>query len=572
MTPKRLAKVSAAIRIAGVNRRAKRFFTRPLVRTSAAILGYAASYTPSLLPRPWYFQGLIAGIGAMGGYQSAVVGSAVLNQIARLSGLKVNINPSLKMVGRIGASAIAIAGVVAVPLLSIKWQRRAAKLVNQKGPDVKWALGSAAAASAVFWLLLGQYRAIMAMINYLTRHFNQKYSWRLAARLSATAITLATILVILDQVILRGVVGVATTASAAVDLRTPPNVEQPQTPLHSGSPWSLEPWDTLGLQGKRFTCAGARAERIASVMGVSGMQPIRAYASLNGRSIEENVDAVLAELDRMSAWERKNFLVVTTTGRGNVNEWAASAFEYLTLGDCAIIAMQYSGLPSAVTMVSSKQVPVHASRLLFEAIEARIAKLPVEGRPKLFVNGESLGAFGSNGIFDSPADMMARCAGGLWTGCPNFTPILRQLLASRDPGSSSVEPVIDNGRHFRFAADPSASVPGGESWQEPRFLYLQNVTDPVVYWTPRLLWERPDWVDDAPTGSTMAAMRYFPFTTFWQISADMPVCRFVEAGYGHKYHARQTVPGWVRVLGLDENADYSKLIEVLEEEIPPVAP
>ena len=94
----------------------------------------------------------------------------------------------------------------------------------------------------------------------------------------------------------------------------------------------------------------------------------------------------------------------------------------------------------------------------------------------------------------------------------------------------------------------------------------------MVYWTPRLLWERPDWVDDAPAGSTMAAMRYFPFITFWQISADMPVCRFVEAGYGHKYHARQTVPGWVRVLGLDENADYSKLVEVLEEEIPPVAP
>ncbi len=508
----------------------------------------------------------------MGGYQSAVVGSAVLNQIARLSGLKVNINPSLKMVGRIGASAIAIAGVVAVPLLSIKWQRRTAKLVNQKGPDAKWALGSAGAASAVFWLLLGQYRAIMAMINYLTRHFNQKYSWRLAARLAATAITLATILVILDQVILRGVVGVAATASAAVDLRTPPNVEQPQTPLHSGSPWSLEPWDTLGLQGKRFTCAGASAERIASVMGTTAMQPVRAYASLNGRSIEENVDAVLAELDRMSAWGRKNFLVVTTTGRGNVNEWAASAFEYLTFGDCAIIAMQYSGLPSAVTMVSSKQIPVHASRLLFEAIEARIAKLPVEARPKLFVNGESLGAFGSNGIFDSPADMMARCAGGLWTGCPNFTPILRQLLALRDHDSSYVEPVVDNGRHFRFAADPSASVPGGESWLEPRFLYIQNVTDPVVYWTPRLLWERPDWVDDAPAGSTMAAMRYFPFITFWQISADMPVCRFVEAGYGHKYHARQTVPGWVRVLGLDENADYSKLVEVLEEEIPPVAP
>ncbi|GAA2179787.1 alpha/beta-hydrolase family protein [Brooklawnia cerclae] len=554
--------------------------TVPEVATGIA--GYAASYTPSLLPRPWYFQGLVAGIGAMSGYQLGLLATWLAETVAGRFG--VRIKPGVRRGGIAAGAAVAGLGMVAIPLRSIRWHRQTAAYVRHPGPDAFWAVASAGAASGVFWLFLAQWRLTLASINILSTHLHNRFARDLVARAVSTLVVLATILVLLDQVILRGVVGVATTASAQVDLRTPPNVFQPTTPLHSGSGESLEPWDSLGLQGKRFTCAGPTLARVAEVMAglpaasEEPLQPIRAYASMNGRTLPEVVDAVLAELDRTGAWERKAILVVTTTGRGNVNEWSTSAFEYLMRGDSAVAAMQYSGLPSAVTMISSKAVPVNASQMLFAAIEERVASLPESRRPKLYVAGESLGAFGSNGIFESPDDLFSRAAGGVWTGCPGFTPLQSAFTRRRSPDSTQVWPVVDDGRHVRFATtgdhlvtDP-CDVPFGP-WDEPRFVYLQNDTDPVVWWAPKLLWRKPEWMDEMRgTNTPMGRMTWVPVITFWQIAADMPVCRSIGAGYGHKYAAEQCVPAWAGVLGLDPATDWTPLLDALNTDVPPVAP
>ena len=544
----------------------------------AGLSGYAASYAPSLLPRPWYWQGIVAGLGAMFGYQSGLIASWAVSAVAEKLGVEVRLRPGLRTGGMAAGAAVLAVGAIAIPLHSIKWQRATAAHFGKPGPNAFWAVASAAASAGVWALLLGQWKLTAWAINRLSGHLHHRYALALLGRLLATFVVLTTIIVIFDQVILRGVIGVATTASAQVDLRTPPNVYQPISLLHSGSTASAEPWDSLGLQGKRFTCAGPDRARIEEVLGEPASAPIRAYASMNGRSVPEVVDAVLAELDRSDAWTRQAILVVTTTGRGNVNEWSTSAFEFLMRGDCATAAMQYSGLPSAITMISSKQQPVDASRRLFGAIEARIAKLPRHARPKLYVAGESLGAFGSNGIFDSPADLFARTAGGVWTGCPTFTPLHADFTARREPGSTMVRPVVDGGRHVRFAMNPEDLVtdPAGQpygQWAAPRYVYLQNETDPVVWWGTKLLWQRPEWLDEMRGRPTpMAAMTWWPFITFWQIAADMPVCRDVGPGFGHKYHAAQCVPAWAAVLGLDPRADWSAVQAALNTDVPPVAP
>lgn len=543
-----------------------------------AIGGFAASYSPSLLPRPWYWQGLVAGLGAMLGFHSGLVLSWTASAIAEKLGIEVDLKPGLRQGGMLAGAAVLGLGAIAIPLRSLRWQRQTADHVHRPGPDAFWAVASGAAASGVFWLLMAQWKATLWSINYLSGHLNSRIAWQLASRLLSSFVVGATGLLLLDQVIMRGVVGVATTASAQVDLRTPPNVYQPTTPLHSGSAASAESWDSLGLQGKRFTCAGPSKERIVEVLGEPARQPIRAYASMNGRSLDEVCAAVLAELDRTDAWSRRAILVVTTTGRGNVNEWSTSAFEFLMRGDCATAAMQYSGLPSAVTMLSSKQTPVDASELLFGTIEQRIAALPEGSRPRLYVAGESLGAFGSNGIFADPAEMMRRAAGGVWTGCPTFTPMHGLLTDQREPGTTVVRPVIDGGRHVRFAMSPDQLLthpdgsPLGE-WAEPRFVYLQNQTDPVVWWGTHLLWRRPVWLDEmAGTDTPMGRMHWWPFITFWQVAADMPVCRDVGPGFGHKYHSAQCVPAWAGVLGLDASADWTAVQEALNTDVPPVAP
>ncbi len=540
--------------------------------------GYAAAYSPSLLPRPWYWQGLVAGLGTMFGYQVGLLASWAIAVVAEKLDIEVSIKPGLRQGGMLAGATLLGLGAIAIPLRSVQWHRQTADYVKRPGPDAFWAVASAAAAMGVYGLLFAQWKGTVWSINYLSRHLHHRFALGLASRMVSTLVVLTTIIVVFDQVIMRGVIGVATTASAEVDKRTPPNVYQPKTPLHSGSSESFESWESLGLQGKRFTCAGPTRERIEEVLGEPAKQPIRSYASMHGRSVPEVVDAVLAEMDRTNAWQRKAILMVTTTGRGNVNEWSTSSFEFLMRGDCATAAMQYSGLPSAVTMLSSKQVPVHASQLLYGEIEQRLQAIPAERRPKLYVAGESLGAFGSNGIFDGPDDLLARAAGGVWTGCPTFTPLQTEFTRRRSPDSTVVVPVVDEGRHVRFASSPDQLVtdPSGlrySEWAAPRFVYLQNDTDPVVWWGTHLLWKRPEWLDEmAGTQTPMARMTWWPFITFWQIAADMPVCRDVGPGFGHKYHAAQCVPAWAAVLGLDPTADYQAVIDALNTDVPPVAP
>ena len=138
--------------------------------------------------------------------------------------------------------------------------------------------------------------------------------------------------------------------------------------------------------------------------------------------------------------------------------------------------------------------------------------------------------------------------------------------------------MVDEGRHVRFAMNPDELVidPSGlrfGEWVEPRFVYLQNDTDPVVWWGSHLLWRRPEWLDEmAGTNTPMGQMTWWPFITFWQIAADMPVCRSVGAGFGHKYHATQCVPAWAGVLGLDPKADWTHVVAALNTDVPPVAP
>lgn len=65
----------------------------------------------------------------------------------------------------------------------------------------------------------------------------------------------------------------------------------------------------------------------------------------------------------------------------------------------------------------------------------------------------------------------------------------------------------------------------------------------MVWWGTRLLYRRPEWLaEHRPATTPMGRMHWFPFVTFWQVCADMPVCRNVPEGFGHKYHASQITP------------------------------
>jgi uncharacterized membrane protein len=241
-------------------------------------------------------------------------------------------------------------------------------------------------------------------------------------------------------------------------------------------------------------------------------------------------------------------VVFTTTGSGWVDPAMIDSFEYLSDGDSAAVAIQYSYLPSWISYLVDQSKAREAGRTLFDVVYDRWSRLPQDQRPKLFVAGESLGSFGGETAFSGEADLRNRTAGTLFAGPPNFNTLFREFSDNRDTGSPEIEPVYKDGRTVRFASDPAAAIPpSGQPWDGSRVLYLMHPSDPIVWWSPHLILSEPDWIGEAPGTDVLEGMVWMPFVTFWQVSADLPFSTGVPGGHGHKYTTEQ-VDGWYAVL------------------------
>ena len=106
--------------------------------------------------------------------------------------------------------------------------------------------------------------------------------------------------------------------------------------------------------------------------------PVRAYVGLESApSEQERVDLAMRELERTGAFDRSWLMVASPTGTGYVNYAAASILEFLTRGDCASVAMQYSARPSPLSLDRVKEGRRH-TRMLCKAIAERCAQCPAE--------------------------------------------------------------------------------------------------------------------------------------------------------------------------------------------------
>ena len=55
-------------------------------------------------------------------------------------------------------------------------------------------------------------------------------------------------------------------------------------------------------------------------------------------------------------------------------------------------------------------------------------------------------------------------------------------------------------------------------WQGTRVLFLQHPSDPIVWWSPDLLFSKPDWLAEPAGTDRTSAMRWYPIVTFWQVA------------------------------------------------------
>lgn len=513
---------------------------------------FCLSLTPSLLPRDWLFAGLIGGLNAAIGYGLGVgIGKLVYRLLLRHRSWW----PPAPRVTRIIKAAIVVTAVVSALLVLVPaaaWQRQVSAAMGIQGPGTVGYLRTLLVAVLVSAAALATWRILIDAVRMLARLLIRR--WRLHSEVAffiGTAIVVALLITLVNGVLYRGFLIGASNVFQPQNSTTRAGVSQPLQLERSGSPTSFAPWDTLGYQGRNFVAGGPDATELTRVNGTPAREPIRVYVGLQTADTPEGRLAVLlSELERTDAFDRKLLVIVPTTGTGWINPVAARAIEMMYNGDTALIGMQYSYLPSWISFLSDRETSVQTGRMMIDAIHDRWSRLPKEHRPKLALYGESLGSLAGQGAFGWLPDIAAMdFSSVLWVGPPNESSLWSGLVQRRDPGTPEVEPRYDNGRTVRFSQAQSSEAiarVAAAPWTGTRVLFLQHASDPIVWWSPKLLFSRPDWLTEPPGADRTASMRWYPIVTFWQVSADMTNAAGVPGGHGHNY-GDSVLDGWVAV-------------------------
>src|SRR6266516_2037833 len=394
-----------------------------------ALIFACLSFTPSLLPRGGIVQGLVWGITAAIVYGLGVAAAWVWRAFADRDPRRPR-----RWAWR---TFIITGGVLLVVAFGLGqyWQYEIRKLMGITDYSIPLVVASPFVAALAFCLLLLIGRTLRGLYRWLAKLLN-RWIGRRAANAVGWILVVGLTYLVVSGLLLQGFVGVMNEAYSVRDTRTAEGVHQPTTSLRSGGPGSLVPWNSLGWQGRHFIDKGPSVSDIEKFTHRPAMEPIRDYYGLaSAASPESRAALAIDDLKRTGGFQRKNLLVVTTTGSGWVDPALVDTFEYLSGGDCATVAIQYSYLPSWISYLVDQSKALAAGRALFDSVYGVWATLHPDHRPRLFVAGESLGSFGGEAAFTGENDMANRTDGTLFAGPPNFNTLFREFSDHRGAGS-----------------------------------------------------------------------------------------------------------------------------------------
>jgi len=515
-------------------------------------LFFCLSLTPSLLPRDWLFQGLIGGLNAAIGYGIGVFLAKILHRFVLRRRPWWPPSKRARYVCKTVIVAVSATASVLMMIPSAAWQRQVSALMGMEGPNTLGYMRTLIIALLVGAVCVGSARVILDLIKTMARLLIRR--WHLhdeTALFIGTAIVVVLAITLINGVLVRGFLAGANRVFQPQNATTRAGIVQPRQPERSGSPTSYASWETLGFQGRNFVATGPNADELTRLNGRPAKEPIRVYVGLNTAATDESRMAVLlTELERTGAFDRKVLVIIPTTGTGWINPVAARSLEMMYNGDTALVGSQYSFLPSWISFLGDRDKSMESGRMMINAVHDRWLQLPPDHRPKLMLYGESLGSMAGQGAFGWLPDI-ARMgfSSVLWVGPPNASPLWSAITARRDPGTPEVEPRYDNGRTVRFSQASDAAEIAADTaapWEGTRVLFLQHASDPIVWWSEDLLFNRPDWLREPPLRDRTASMRWYPIITFWQVAADMTNAGSVPGGHGHNY-GDFVLDGWAAV-------------------------
>lgn len=394
--------------------RGRRRFRYTLPGCWVALIFICLAFTPTLVPRPGAFQGVVCGLSGAIGYGLGVLGAKVWREFADRPA-----RTSRARTWRVFLIVAAVALLVSY-VLGQRWQGQIRDLMDAGPESIGSKLLLPVVAALVFVGLVAAARGIRSVYWWVAELLD-RWMGRRAARALGWVLAAALAVALFSGVLVDGVIGITDRIFAVRDTTTSDSAVQPTTPLRSGGPGSLIEWDTLGYQGRNFTGEGPTAEQISALTGAAASEPIRTYAGIaSAADAEGRARLAVADLQRAGGFDRGYLLVTGTTGTGWVDPAAISSFEFETGGDSAAVAIQYSYLPSWASFLVDQAKAREAGRALFDEVYRVWSELPADRRPKLYAFGLSLGSYMMETPFGGDVDMANRTDGVLLAGSPAF--------------------------------------------------------------------------------------------------------------------------------------------------------
>ncbi len=512
-----------------------------LTGITVGFLFFAASLTPSLIPRPFEVQGVLSGLVLMTGYG---LGWTLIWmwEYLELPEVPSNRIPAIMTVPLLVSFLLAAYSLGKVT----DWQNSLRLLMAMEPVSSAHPFRILAVALLTSAVVLLFFRIVIAIarrtIDYASRILPRRIAWVISLMLLVlAAVTLV------NDVVLSRILLTMDQAFAELNDLIEPDIAQPQNENVAGSSASHIAWTEMGRRGRQFIVNGPTAKEIAEFTGMEAKRPLRVYAGFDSEdNLEAQADKALNELLRLDAFGRSVLIVATPTGTGWLDPAGVDTIEYLHSGDTAIVALQYSYLPSWTTLLIDPDRARRAARALFRKVYGHWVTLPEASRPELYLFGLSLGALGSEHsanfieLLNEPFD------GALWSGPPFPSTHWGRIMTSDEFNGPAWLPELKDQRLVRFAGAEGFRTPSRDGWGRTRILYVQHASDPMSFFSPDLLWSSPGWlIDRGPDVSP--DVRWSPLVLFFQIGFDIFLATTTPLGYGHNFAPGAYIDGWVAV-------------------------
>jgi uncharacterized membrane protein len=252
-------------------------------------------------------------------------------------------------------------------------------------------------------------------------------------------------------------------------------------------------------------------------------------------------------LKRVGGFDRSTLIIATSTGTGWLDPSAMDSVEFIHAGDIATVTLQYSYLPSWLTLMVEPEQSRRAASALFKAVYGYWTTLPHDKRPQFYLHGLSLGALGSEDSTDLITTIADPINGALWSGPPFLSTLWNSVTRGRNPGSPQWRPVFRDSAAIRFMTQEGFPDLAGAEWGPLRIVYLQHASDPMSFFSPDLAYVSPNWLGPDRGRDVSPYFKWFPVVSFFQAAFDIPMATNVPLGYGHNFAPAEYIDAWVEV-------------------------